>query len=168
MRARYYEPTAGRFVSEDPSQDGTNWYSYCLGNPIYYVDANGRDAETEAAAQAAKYKLFAGFIGFIVKGIGEFSKDFQDGGYSIKRITLKTAAGIIGGYVTSWAITFTIETLAIGFGAIKACGLAAIAVLGMCAYSVLLIWVLDAIAMGGMDHIIDQIAPDPDGGGFHW
>jgi RHS repeat-associated protein len=42
MRARYYEPESGRFVSEDPSFDGVNWYSYTKNNPKNYVDKEGR------------------------------------------------------------------------------------------------------------------------------
>ena len=34
MRARYYEPTTGRFISEDPARDGMNWYLYADGNPV--------------------------------------------------------------------------------------------------------------------------------------
>ncbi|HPP76412.1 MAG TPA: RHS repeat-associated core domain-containing protein, partial [Armatimonadota bacterium] len=26
MRARYYDPGLGRFISEDPAQDGVNWF----------------------------------------------------------------------------------------------------------------------------------------------
>ena len=29
LRARYYDPSIGRFMSEDPAQDGLNWYIYC-------------------------------------------------------------------------------------------------------------------------------------------
>ena len=47
MRARYYEPGTGRFVSEDPAMDGSNWYSYCRNNPTNYRDANGREYEAE-------------------------------------------------------------------------------------------------------------------------
>jgi hypothetical protein len=42
MRARYYEPGTGRFVSEDPAMDGTNWYVYCGNDPASRVDANGK------------------------------------------------------------------------------------------------------------------------------
>ncbi|MGV3616622.1 MAG: RHS repeat-associated core domain-containing protein [Fimbriimonas sp.] len=43
MRARYYEPTSGRFLSEDPAVDGANWYIYCSNNPIDRIDKDGKD-----------------------------------------------------------------------------------------------------------------------------
>ncbi|MCD8181012.1 MAG: M91 family zinc metallopeptidase [Firmicutes bacterium] len=41
LRNRYYESETGRFITEDPAQDGTNWYSYCAGNPVVLVDPSG-------------------------------------------------------------------------------------------------------------------------------
>ncbi len=41
LRARYYDSANGRFISEDPIQDGLNWYSYCGGNPVAFVDPLG-------------------------------------------------------------------------------------------------------------------------------
>jgi RHS repeat-associated protein len=29
MRARHYDPVCGRSASEDPGQDGVNWFTYC-------------------------------------------------------------------------------------------------------------------------------------------
>lgn len=47
MRARYYEPSTGRFISEDPARDGANWFIYCMNNPIDLVDLDGESAEME-------------------------------------------------------------------------------------------------------------------------
>jgi len=44
MRARYYDPSVGRFVSEDPlGFDGgdVNLYAYVLNNPVMRADATG-------------------------------------------------------------------------------------------------------------------------------
>ena len=44
LRARYYNPANGRFSSEDPIRDGLNWYTYCMGNPLRFVDPSGLKA----------------------------------------------------------------------------------------------------------------------------
>ena len=41
LRARYYDPSIGRFTAEDPIRDGTNWYVYCNNNPVMYIDPWG-------------------------------------------------------------------------------------------------------------------------------
>ena len=66
LRARYYDPMVGRFTSVDPARDGLNWYSYCAGNPVAFVDPNGEsttaniyshlDAVTKADTGAAMSK----------------------------------------------------------------------------------------------------------------
>jgi hypothetical protein len=40
--ARWYDPEVGRFISVDPAEDGENWYEYCEGNPINYIDPDGQ------------------------------------------------------------------------------------------------------------------------------
>jgi len=41
MRARYYDPSVGRFVSQDPRRDGCNWFIYCQNNPTNGIDFDG-------------------------------------------------------------------------------------------------------------------------------
>ena len=41
MRARYYEPGSGRFVSEDSMRDGVAWFSYCGNDPVGRADSSG-------------------------------------------------------------------------------------------------------------------------------
>ncbi len=41
LRNRYYDPSIGAFISEDPIQDGMNWYTYCGNNPVNFVDPLG-------------------------------------------------------------------------------------------------------------------------------
>jgi len=45
LRARYYDPETGRFISEDPIRDGLNWYVYCYNDPVNYFDPSGNTTE---------------------------------------------------------------------------------------------------------------------------
>jgi RHS repeat-associated protein len=71
MRARYYEPWTGRFLSEDPAMDGRNWYVYCGNDPVVRVDYTAREDINEftgdillhmgvAASLCAVALMFAG------------------------------------------------------------------------------------------------------------
>ena len=58
LRARYYNPSTGRFISRDSFAGrrsdplSLNLYTYCANNPILYFDPSGHDA-----AEAAQYKI---------------------------------------------------------------------------------------------------------------
>jgi RHS repeat-associated protein len=41
---RYYDQSAGRFLSRDPLEVGRNWYSYCGNNPVRWIDPLGENA----------------------------------------------------------------------------------------------------------------------------
>lgn len=41
MRARFYDPSTGRFLTEDPEFWDVNLYDYCSGNPINGIDPDG-------------------------------------------------------------------------------------------------------------------------------
>lgn len=52
-RARNYDPSAGRFLSEDPiglNQGSSNYYSYVINNPIALVDPEGLRIEVRGDA----------------------------------------------------------------------------------------------------------------------
>lgn len=38
---RYDDASLGSFLTRDPIKDGSNWYSYCGGNPVSRVDPSG-------------------------------------------------------------------------------------------------------------------------------
>ena len=48
MRARYYEPMTGRFVSQDPARYGSNWFVYASNMPSALVDSTGRWPEDDS------------------------------------------------------------------------------------------------------------------------
>jgi RHS repeat-associated protein len=54
---RYYRPTFGRFVAEDPIgfAGGQNLYLYGLGNPISYTDPRGLRTEQSPRPPSAPY-----------------------------------------------------------------------------------------------------------------
>ncbi|MDW8368581.1 MAG: RHS repeat-associated core domain-containing protein, partial [Abditibacteriales bacterium] len=43
---RYYDPTVGRFLSQDVAQWGMNWYAYAANNPVSGFDYQGQWWET--------------------------------------------------------------------------------------------------------------------------
>jgi RHS repeat-associated protein len=47
---RYYDPSAGGFLTRDRAQDGRNWYAYCGGGPTREADPSGLMAEEAACA----------------------------------------------------------------------------------------------------------------------
>jgi RHS repeat-associated protein len=44
MRARYMDPAVGRFLCEDPSGNGWNWYTYANDSPTGRADPDGRSS----------------------------------------------------------------------------------------------------------------------------
>ena len=55
LRNRYYQPSTGRFLTSDPAQDGMNWYMYCGGDPVNYVDPLGLAPSVMEAALMADH-----------------------------------------------------------------------------------------------------------------
>ncbi len=50
---RDYNPQTGRFTTQDPIRDGTNWYSYAYQNPVNYGDRLG----LKNAFMLSKYRM---------------------------------------------------------------------------------------------------------------
>ncbi len=62
MRARYYEPTTGRFLNQDPERDGVNWFAYGRNAPTMLVDPAGTTA-------TVSWLLLGAGLGFIALGL---------------------------------------------------------------------------------------------------
>jgi len=79
MRARYYEPATGRFLSEDPARHGVNWYLYADGNPVNKFDPDGQAVQGALAALLVAFSfsfwLFVGIgVGYMV-GVSIIQRD---------------------------------------------------------------------------------------------
>jgi hypothetical protein len=61
MRARFYEPESGRFVSEDRGRDGWNWFCYAFNNAVNIVDSS-RMAGERGVLSALMSAFLAGFL----------------------------------------------------------------------------------------------------------
>ena len=57
LRNRYYNPSIGRFINEDPIRDGFNWYAYCGGNPVKFVDSLGLKNDNELIYWGGDYNI---------------------------------------------------------------------------------------------------------------
>ena len=74
-RARYYDPSTGRFLSEDPLQfaGGTNFYRFVLNNPINFVDPSGLLVEILCEPVQQKH------VGFLADAVHCRLHDVGDG-----------------------------------------------------------------------------------------
>ena len=98
LRARYYNPSVGRFTQQDgwqfadPSDPlSLNLYTYCYGNPIKYYDPSGNAIDIIFDVASAAWSLidlcknptFANF-GFLVWDLGSIFIPFVTGSYVAK------------------------------------------------------------------------------------
>ena len=70
MRARYYEPSSGRFVSQDSARDGHNWYSYCGSDPLNFNDRTG-NVRNVLLTQSAAIAFFVYFASRFIANEGQ-------------------------------------------------------------------------------------------------
>jgi hypothetical protein len=57
FNARYYDPITGRFLTEDPSRKGVNWYAYCENDPINRIDPDGLDVYAPGRDEPFRYPV---------------------------------------------------------------------------------------------------------------
>ncbi len=107
-RARYYDPSSGRFLSEDPIafQGGGNFYTYVLNRPLNYVDPEGN----------IPLPLITAGIGAIAGGVGDLAgqeiNNFRQGkslkNVDFKEVVVATGVGAAAGAAAPFvAVTWT-------------------------------------------------------------
>jgi RHS repeat-associated protein len=90
-RARYFDPSAGRFLSEDPIglQAGVNFYSYVGNSPIDLVDPSGSYARLNPNSHCAEVFSKALKIGVCGK---DFAGSFNKAAATIPIYTVRSPA----------------------------------------------------------------------------
>ena len=105
LRARYYNPVAGRFMQEDVYQgDGLNLYAYCGNNPVVYDDPSGY--ERKACPPQGKISESVDESGSKADVLAqnrvngrafeqqEFAKFSSQNSKAVEQITVKTPSGV--------------------------------------------------------------------------
>jgi RHS repeat-associated protein len=95
MRARYYEPWTGRFVSEDPAKDGGNWFCYADSDPVGLVDSGGDLAE----------EFYLGLIFGYFSALTLAALQGHGPGATIEAVPRGLIGGAVG-YLVNWLITY--------------------------------------------------------------
>ncbi|NLB61825.1 MAG: RHS repeat-associated core domain-containing protein, partial [Clostridiales bacterium] len=107
LRARYYDPSIGRFISEDSAHDGYNWYAYCANNPISYIDPSGMFFISTTALLIIGAAALLGTIGGIIgnhianeKGATGWEKV----GYIFGGVVIGATIGVVAGLIAAPAV----------------------------------------------------------------
>ena len=102
-RARYYDPVAGRFISEDPIGfiAGLNLYTYAYNSPTTFVDPSGQDVMSIGVSVSGAWILGGGFqANIVIAGGDHVTNGFIDvglsGGVEMHAGLGATASGNIG------------------------------------------------------------------------
>ena len=74
MRARYYDASIGRFISEDPAgfEGGLNLYAYVGGNPIIFIDPSGLGPEAAGSGCVVLCASWPTFPDWTVNAVAGF------------------------------------------------------------------------------------------------
>ncbi len=116
LKARYYDPEVGRFISPDEisyfdpdNVNGLNLYAYCNNNPVMYCDPEGHSLLAALLIGA----LIGVAIGFAGTALVDYSDDGQifNGSISAEGYLLNTAVGGLIGALIGGATSFSAPVL---------------------------------------------------------
>ena len=81
FNARWYDASTGRFISEDPTRDGQNWYIYTSNNPMNRIDPTGL---SEVFAEDINGQPIVAFEGRDLKSetVVEVNRTGEEGNFS--------------------------------------------------------------------------------------
>ena len=84
---RDYKPETARFTTSDPIRDGTNWFVYCNGDPVNFIDSTGLEYRDRYGISRSNndsmYKLEASMNNhntdkyLTIKDVGENNPTYQ-------------------------------------------------------------------------------------------
>ena len=101
MRARYYEPRSGRFISEDIEREATNWFVYGKNRPISLVDISGnRSADPQEVGDFLRF-LVSFSVSSLIIGVGILVLD--TGRYDLGLLMIGAIAHLYANPITDWA-----------------------------------------------------------------
>ena len=93
MRARYYEPTTGRFVSQDPAKHGGNWFVYCGNNPANRIDMSGKEPLEPSEGMENWFNMTL-LVGCAFIASATFA--FERGAYAVMAYSMEAALFCLG------------------------------------------------------------------------
>jgi RHS repeat-associated protein len=112
MRARYYDPAIGRFVSEDQKQSGNNRYAYAGNSPTNAVDATGENIVVVALIALAIAIAVVGGLSSCAF-TGKWNRDqFAEG--ALYALIAAGCAYLCGTDFAGIVLAATLATLAVG------------------------------------------------------
>ena len=118
MRARYYDPETGRFISQDDVSylapmhlSGLNLYAYCNDNPVMYFDPSGNSLLAIGLILAATTIIGGVAGGIVAYQDGKRGWDLA-GGIAVGAVCGLAIGGMIvaGGAVVKGAALFLTKT----------------------------------------------------------
>jgi RHS repeat-associated protein len=98
FNARWYDPTLGRFITEDPARDDINWYAYCQNRPLTLTDPDGERPEyanglTEAQYNSYTHNTYESYAYQLNKAGGTLPLKFDEGGAIADNTIFEVFAG---------------------------------------------------------------------------